>query len=348
MRERVQVEVNPDLPANDEQYHRLYGTPGVVRFPASPEPHALRRVACAVRAGREPLGSIWLVDDGDLAADTEGLLREAAEIAALHLLRSRSHEDFVRQRRTDLVRQLVEGSDPSAAAAGLGIPQGAPVAVLALEPRSSAGSSTQDLARLLDVLTLGLEARVGPTGCLAGGGRIYAVLAATRVTPERVAGAVAEVLRTSSTAARWELRAGVGGFSDQPRDVRRSRFDADQVLTLLGRRPELGTVRAASEVGDELVLLRLADRFESAAALSAPAAAVLRHDAHHRTGYADLLLAWCDLGRDVRRVAERLTLHPNTVRYRLGRATALFDLALDQPAQVLLLWLALRLERSRG
>lgn len=332
----------PDHPPNDEQYHRLYTAPGVVRFP--PDPGALPRVACAVRAGRDPLGSIWLVDQGRLAPDTDHLLVQAAEVAALHLLRSRSDEDFVRQQRTDLVRRLIEGSDP-AAAARLGIPDGTALSVLAVEPPSDA---PLDMGRLLDVVTLELQARVGPTGCLADAGRIYAVLTGTRVSPDRMPAVAADVLRSSSASLRLALRAGVGAVVEDAREIGDSRRQADLVLTLLAGRPDLGDIRTAAEVADDLVLLQLGRQHQDVAGLSAVAASVLAHDRDHGTAYASLLLNWCDRGRDVRAVAEALSLHPNTVRYRLGRARELFGLDPEHPAQVLLLWLALRLEVGRG
>jgi DNA-binding PucR family transcriptional regulator len=40
-------------------------------------------------------------------------------------------------------------------------------------------------------------------------------------------------------------------------------------------------------------------------------------------------------------------VHPNTVRYRLRRAAELFHLDLDDPDEVLTLWLALRTRPTR-
>ena len=43
------------------------------------------------------------------------------------------------------------------------------------------------------------------------------------------------------------------------------------------------------------------------------------------------MLAWLDAMGDVRAAAQRLTVHPNTLRYRLRRATAVGGLQLDDP-----------------
>ena len=52
---------------------------------------------------------------------------------------------------------------------------------------------------------------------------------------------------------------------------------------------------------------------------------------------------------DVTRTAEALCLHPNTLRYRLGRLEQLLDISLKQPAAITALYVALMAGgRSRG
>ena len=45
----------------------------------------------------------------------------------------------------------------------------------------------------------------------------------------------------------------------------------------------------------------------------------------------ETVVAWLDAMGDVRTAAERLTVHPNTLRYRVRRATAIAGLRLDDP-----------------
>jgi DNA-binding PucR family transcriptional regulator len=54
------------------------------------------------------------------------------------------------------------------------------------------------------------------------------------------------------------------------------------------------------------------------------------------------LLAWLDHQGNVAAIAEALGVHPQTVRYRLGRLRALFGTALDDPNVRFELSLALR------
>ncbi|WP_233416184.1 hypothetical protein [Streptomyces sp. N35] len=69
------------------------------------------RVAIAVRAGGEILGSIWVVVKQPLTRDRERALSDAAKVAALHLLRRRAGEDVGHRLRADLLATLLEGGE---------------------------------------------------------------------------------------------------------------------------------------------------------------------------------------------------------------------------------------------
>ena len=55
------------------------------------------------------------------------------------------------------------------------------------------------------------------------------------------------------------------------------------------------------------------------------------------------LRAYLDCFGDVPRAAERISVHPNTFRYRMRRLVELFDLDLDDPDERMVLELQLRL-----
>jgi hypothetical protein len=67
---------------------------------------------------------------------------------------------------------------------------------------------------------------------------------------------------------------------------------------------------------------------------------------HSRARLSTTLLAWLRHGGDVRATAAELFVHPQTVRYRLGRLRDLFGTALDDPDARFELELALRAERG--
>ncbi len=67
------------------------------------------RVAIAVRAGDEVLGSIWAAVPGPLSEERTEALRDAAKLVALHLLRVRAGADVQRRLRADLLSSALEG-----------------------------------------------------------------------------------------------------------------------------------------------------------------------------------------------------------------------------------------------
>src|SRR5207302_1925688 len=68
-------------------FRDLWASDGVIRF-GDPDAGARMRLAVAIRAGTEVLGSIWVMEgDEPASARTEQALREAAPLAALHVLR---------------------------------------------------------------------------------------------------------------------------------------------------------------------------------------------------------------------------------------------------------------------
>ena len=329
----------PDLPENEAQYRELYRSTGVLRF--DPVPPAMGRLAVAVRAGAELLGSIWVVDTGESRADVEVSLVAAADMAALHLLRARSAEDVVRHQRGELVRGLLAGDLPAAPTVDrLGLATGGPYVVLAFEPAAGADVST---SRITDLVTLHLDARLGPTAACTTGGAVHVLAAGGRVpTPARLVRLCREVASTAASSLRTPLVAAVGRLTDDPALVQASRSDADRVLDLLRSDPGT-TVASAEELADRLALASLAGSVATSPDLeSRSGRAIMAHDAAHGTSYSTLLLAWLESQGEVSACAARLTVHPNTVRYRLRRAAELFDLDLDDPDQLLVLWLTLR------
>jgi hypothetical protein len=333
----------PDLPENEEQYRELYRATGVVRFGAAPP--ALPRVAIAVRAGNEPLGSIWLVDaGGNLGGDIDAPLLAAAELAALHLLRARSAEDLARHERGELVAGMLTGHlDAAPTLQRLGVATTGPFVVLAFEPRHGPATAAPT-TRLLDLVTLHLDARLGPTAATTVAGTVYAVASGHRVPgADRLVALGRALVSTAASSLRMELVVGVGRPVDDARLIEESRADTDRVIELLRADATRGAVASAEELADQLALSGLATALEADKRLrSSPGQAMLDHDRRHATSYAGVVLTWLDSLQDVGRCAERLSVHPNTVRYRLRRARELFGLDPEDADQLLMLWLTLR------
>jgi len=335
----------PDIPVNDEQYRELYRARHVVRFPA--EPPALPRMAVAVRAGQELLGSIWVIDPGEgLGRQAEQALVGAAPIAALHLLRARSSEQLARQQRGEMVCRLFEGvPDSHEAAAVLGLDTQGPFAVLAFTP-TDARHRAEDpaLVRLLDLATVHCETRVGHTGATMIDGTVYCLAAGRRAGSVEVLEQLAAAVVTGAKGAlHLDLLAAVSSVVDDIQLVAEVRTDVRDLVSLLRQRPDLGPVGTVDRLWDQLALGRLASVLESDVRLvSRTARAMSAHDRERGTEYVRWVRAYLASLRDVTAAASRLSMHPNTLRYRLRRAAELFDIDLSDPDQVLVLWVALR------
>lgn len=260
----------PYVPVNEAQYRELGRATGVCRFTAGPG--SLPRLAIAVRAGAELLGSIWVVDaDGTLGPGAEEALAEAASIAALHLLAARTAADLARRLRGDLLRRVL--ADPASAAVvapQLGLSVAAPVAVAAFTALSAdpGGALAAHAAlRFADLVSLHCEAHYGRPGCALIDGTVYALLPAyaaparpapARPGPPRAGPAratvdqrgaaeparrahrelVTVIARRAQQALRLPVRAGLGGQVAGLGSAAASRRDADLVLRVLASRPD--------------------------------------------------------------------------------------------------------------
>jgi antitoxin (DNA-binding transcriptional repressor) of toxin-antitoxin stability system len=339
----------PDAPVNEAQYRKLARTTRVCRFTAGPG--SLPRLAVAVRAGNDLLGSLWVVDaQGKLGPDAEQALAEAAGIAALHVLAARTAADLARRQRGDLLRRVL--ADPASAtlvASQLGLGVDAPVAVAAFIVAS--GDPDGVLAahatmRLTDMINLHCEAHYGRHGCAVIDGTVYALL------PRQPSGLphrdlVTDIAQRAQRALRVPIRAGLGSLVTGLRSAASSRQDADLVLSVLTDQPstpDAPLVAQIEEVRASATLAALAQALSGTSTLREGTGPAIRaYDREHETSYAQTLLACLGAGSDIAAAARRLNVHPNTCRYRLARAEKIFGFTLTDPDERLLLWLQLRL-----
>ncbi|MGC0402986.1 hypothetical protein RKD27_005630 [Streptomyces sp. SAI-126] len=321
---------------NSEQYRELFAAEGPVRLPALRD-GVLPRLAVAVRAGGETLGSVWVVDDGTLAADAADTLAQGASTAALLLLRARAARELARHRDSDLLRRVLDGTaDAATSAVGLGIEGPVRVAAFVLEA-AGLPDAEQTGMRLLDVVRLQCEARYGRHACVLADGVVYAVLPAPGARHRRLA---EDIVARAGQALRVPVRAGLGEVVAGLAEVTASRADADLVLRVLGPSLPVATI---DEVRPRVTLLRLTEVLGERRELSAGAwRRVLAYDAGHGTDHARTLMSWFDAGCDMAGAAKLLAVHPNTCRYRLKQVRQHIGIDLDDPDERLVLWLQLR------
>jgi purine catabolism regulator len=92
---------------------RLRNADGAVRLSALPEIGMDGRVACAIRAGTELLGYLWILEGGEPLTDLEFRVAEhGSMVAALHILRQRSQAAVEARIGHTVVEALIRGGVP--------------------------------------------------------------------------------------------------------------------------------------------------------------------------------------------------------------------------------------------
>ena len=359
---RVETIIGRQVP---ERYARTLTEHGVFRDlyredkPVVVDPHEFafdditkQRVAIAVRAGDQVLGSIWAVMDGEVTGERTAALQDAAKLVALHLLRVRAGADVQRRLRTDLVGTALEGgAGAQDALRRLGL-AGRHVVILAAALREDPGRgirSEQDraaeLERLADAFAVHLTSAVPAAAVAAVSGVVWALVPVLPPgdDPEgravRIAADFCERVGVSLPTV-----VAVGGVAGDVSGVTRSRVTANRVLRVLGDGHVSLRVARLEDVQMQALLLELRDlaatRGEGPVG---PIALLLEHDERGAGGLIETLEAWLDAFGDVTAAAAALFIHPNTLRYRLRRITELSGLDLADPEQRFAAMLQLRI-----
>uniref|UniRef100_UPI000380822E helix-turn-helix domain-containing protein n=1 Tax=Streptomyces sp. AA1529 TaxID=1203257 RepID=UPI000380822E len=356
----------------------LWSTDDVVHRPA--EGQFAERLAVAVRAGDEVLGSIWAAADGSpLREAARQALRESARTAAPHLLRHRQRTQQGAAHRRRAVRDLLEGAGDADSAAALGLTPETPCVVLSVTtrdavanrgavanpsgppPAANRGAEPHDAHdRALRLASLQATAHQ-PTGHpLRDADRLDILLplpdgepAAADATARRLALRLAAAVRDAGALPLVAL----GTPQPAPAQAPRSRTSAHLVLRVLRDRsaravhdgaPEPLEVAAEPDVRAALDVLRAVHAVAGLTPpVDSPVRELLTHDEQHGTALAPTLATYLGRFGDVPGTARELGVHPNTLRYRLRRLRTRFGLDLDDPDVRLLAELGLRASGRR-
>jgi hypothetical protein len=333
-------------------FRRLWQTDEVVHVDhtITDEPSYINRIAIAVRAGGELLGSIWVIEaDQALGAEAERALREAAGIAALHLLRHRTAQDVDRRRRSDALLAALEGQEVGAAArALLGLDRARTATVVAFD--AGGGHDAEALMRahrVADLIAVYCESYRRQATCAVSGTRVYALVPGdTDGSVEPVRGLAQAIVDRAARALHTPVRAGIGSPGAAGEPIAGSRREADQVLDAL---PVDRAVAAIDEVRPQVLLHRLRELAATDPQLRAGRLdALAEQDATKGTAWIPTLRAYFDAFGDMAGASARVSVHPNTFRYRLRRITEVFGLDLDDPDERLALELQLRFLETGG
>jgi hypothetical protein len=338
----------PQAERQQRQYRQVLAAPGVVPMPGLAEGE-LPRAAVAIRAGDLPLGTIWaIVDHTPLDEAGEGALLDGARTAALHMLRRRSAAASELHARDQALRAALDGTAPAQESAyRLGLHASTHVTLLGFAP---AGTSPEAVA-LLTRMGVGLGRHftaVRPSAAVTTGPRaVYSLLPGDDLESARrlAAQALAAIARPGTEPVRAAVSRPATGLTELPE----LRAEVDDVLRVTTGDTPAPRVAALADVHAQVLLAHLADELDRRPRLCHPGVEAMReHDRVHRTHYAASVAAWVDAVGNVGEAARPLTVHQNTLKYRLRRARELFGLDLDAPDDRLSCWLQLRISTRSG
>jgi DNA-binding PucR family transcriptional regulator len=218
-----------------------------------------------------------------------------------------------------------------------------------------AADAAHALSRLADLVSLRLEAQRRRATAVPLGRVVYALvpLQLSPSAPARVADTAAlrrlveQIVADARQALRLQVRGAIGPSVPSLADAARSRREADLVLTVLDPRAGDPLVATAESLRHRVVLAELTALTEDHPWLfTGPAQQIAAYDEEKQTQYGATLAAFLDCFGDSVAAAERVGVHPNTLRYRLRRIREIFDVDLDDADTRLVLALQDRLRRG--
>ncbi|MEI5676301.1 MULTISPECIES: PucR family transcriptional regulator [unclassified Nocardioides] len=330
------------------------------------DPFSMPRVAVAVRAGEEVLGSIWAAVRGPLSDERTEALCDAAKLVALHLLRVRAGADVQRRLRTDLLSQALEGGPGAREAAerlglsgqslmvlGVAVVRPSVEAAPDADPIVDLGGDpvvAHDRQRVGDAFAMHLSALHPRSASALVGDVTYGLVPLPRGVADgedralRIARDFLERVgdRATVVVAIGPVAAEVGALPD-------ARAGVDRTLRVLREGRGDRRVARLADVQVEALMTDLRDMV--AARGDRPTGSLARlidYDRVHQSQLVQTLEAWLDAFGDVVAAAATVYVHPNTFRYRLRRVAEVGELNLTDPDARFVAMLQLRVLGADG
>lgn len=289
------------------------------------------------------IGSIWLQEGKDgFSADAETVVRGGASAASRVLTRE---VDAPSAGEMMLQRVFGEhgGIDAGTAAAFLELPDLGDAAVIGItsahEDEAEAQRAMAEIARML---RLHIGAFAPQSRFVLLGSRAYALLPRLHQThrlrewAEHLAARFNDHAALRDNPLHIALVAPIAGF-DQ---VAEARTEADRVLD--ATKGSATQVTSFTQSRTSVLLREAIDLLGQREELADPRIALLdAHDAKHHSDLIRSLRSYVDAGYNAREAARELKVHPNTLRYRLGRAADVAGIDLTRAEDRLLLALQL-------
>ncbi|RYF60480.1 MAG: PucR family transcriptional regulator [Comamonadaceae bacterium] len=312
------------------------------------------RVVVPVRAGSEVLGTIWVAVNDPLDEGHSQFLKDAARLAALHLLALRVGSDLDRSRLAEDVSAALDGGS-SAAEALARLRIRFPLAVVAinavtentLTAEGAVNESRAALYRISDTFNTHLAAWSSDAVSSIVGDTVYAIIPVSPARPtadsaERIA---ADFLKRID--GRMPTVIGIGPVAHNISDLSLSRHETDRTLRAMASLGMHGQVANWEDLAARALLNDLGDLVAARGDKpTGPVARLQRYDAAHHNQLVATLELWLEAGCDLQKAAAASFCHPNTFRYRLKRVTEVGEIDLDDADDRFYAHLQLRLIRQ--
>lgn len=310
------------------------------------------RVAVAVRAGDEILGSIWVVTAQPMTPERLQALQDAAKVVALQLLRVRAGADVEHRLRADLVSTALEGGAGAREALyRLGLAD-EPLLVMALAPADAGSASAAEAAtvagetqRVANAFAMHLGAVFPRASSALVGRALYVLLPASGSDAEagQKAVRIAEDF-LDRLGDRVRVLVGIGSVAGDVSELAYARGCADRALRVLRETATTDRIVALSDVQLDALLLELRDLMAVRGDRpTGPIARLVEHEGGNSGTLVQTLHAWLDAFGDVATAASAMAVHTNTFRYRLRRAAEVSGLDLGNSNARFIAMLQLRL-----
>ncbi|MFO7250268.1 MAG: helix-turn-helix domain-containing protein [Actinomycetes bacterium] len=321
---------------------RLRTTGEVVEVTGGPH-NANRRLIVSVRDGTQVLGVIWIAEvDRPLPDTAADALRQAAELAVPHY---RQHLEMLtarRRRRHELVRAILDGQGPVRRYADeLDLPRGGRLAVLAFTVATPADLPAGTWERIADHVALTAEAWRWTAVVTRIGRTVFVIAHLPRASdPEAVVRLGRDIVAHAPAVTGQRLYGAASTPCTGVQPVAARRVEAELALAVCGE--HAGFVRY-DEVRAQVILHEVTALLRDRPELRLPGLERLYAEDERRGTLTPTLRAYLDSGGNVAEAANRLGVHPTTLRYRLDRIRSLTGLEPDDPDTRLACALLLRL-----